>query len=310
MQLFSDRLVDSLGKTGSPCVVGLDPRVDRMPAFIKSGRSGNPIRSVIRDFHELVLDTIAGLVSVIKPQLAFFEQYGSAGIQAFEDTVQAAKQRGLLVIADGKRNDVDSTAEAYAEAYLGDQAFDVDALTVTPYLGRDSMLPFVEACRRHGKGIFVVLKTSNPGSGDYQDQTLQSTGRPLYETVAQTIRELGECLTGESGYSSIGAVIGATFPEDARCLRALLPRAFVLVTGYGAQGASPEGAAACFNTDGLGAIVNSSRGITYSFGNEDVSKGTFVNSVRENTLRMQDELRGALIRASLPSALSAHPTIR
>jgi len=254
MRLFSDRLVESVRKTGSPCVVGLDPRIDLMPAFIKSGRAAptaDVIRSVIRDFHELVLDTIAGLASIVKPQLAFFEQYGSAGIQAFEDTVQAAKQRGLLVIADGKRNDVDSTAEAYAAAYLGKKAFDVDAMTVTPYLGRDSMLPYVDACREHGKGIFIVLKTSNPGSRDYQDQVLHDTGRPLYETIAQTIRDFGDSLVGESGYSSIGAVIGATFPKDASRLRALLPRAFILVTGYGAQGASSQGAAACFNTDGL-----------------------------------------------------------
>ena len=301
MRLFSDRLVESVHKTGSPCVVGLDPRIDLMPAFIKSGRAAptaDVIRSVIRDFHELVLDTIAGLASVVKPQLAFFEQYGSAGIQAFEDTVQAAKQRGLLVIADGKRNDVDSTAEAYATAYLGEKAFDVDAMTVTPYLGRDSMLPYVDACREHGKGIFIVLKTSNPGSRDYQDQVLQDTGRPLYETIAQTIREFGEGLVGESGYSSIGAVIGATFPADASRLRALLPRAFILVTGYGAQGASSRGAAACFNADGLGAIVNSSRGITYSFGNENVTREIFVKSVRENTLRMRDEIAAAALAIS------------
>ena len=282
-------------------MVGLDPRIDLMPAFIKSGRAAptaDVIRSVIRDFHELVLDTIAGLASVVKPQLAFFEQYGSPGIQAFEDTVQAAKQRGLLVIADGKRNDVDSTAEAYATAYLGEKAFDVDAMTVTPYLGRDSMLPYVDACREHGKGIFIVLKTSNPGSRDYQDQVLHDTGRPLYETIAQTIREFGEGLVGESGYSSIGAVIGATFPEDASRLRALLPRAFILVTAYGAQGASSRGAAACFNADGLGAIVNSSRGITYSFGNENVTREIFVKSVRENTLRMRDEIAAAALAIS------------
>jgi orotidine-5'-phosphate decarboxylase len=188
---------------------------------------------------------------------------------------------------------VDSTAEAYAASYLGKKAFDVDAMTVTPYLGRDSMLPYVEACRKHGKGIFIVLKTSNPGSKDYQDQVLEATGRPLYETISQTVRELGEGLVGESGYSSIGAVIGATFPEDARRLRSLLPRALILVTGYGAQGASSQGAAACFNADGLGAIVNSSRGITYSFGNENVTKEQFVKSVRENTLGMRDEIARA-----------------
>ncbi|HLK19516.1 MAG TPA: orotidine-5'-phosphate decarboxylase [Bryobacteraceae bacterium] len=306
MRIFSDRLVESLQKTGSPCVVGLDPRIDRMPAFIKSGRAEKGARAIICDFHELVLDAVDGLVSAVKPQLAFFERYGTAGIQAFEDTVQAAKQRGLLVIADGKRNDVDSTAEAYAAAYLGKEAFDVDALTVTPYLGRDSMVPFVDACRDHGKGIFVVLKTSNPGSGDYQDQKLESTGRPLYENVAHTIRQFGEGLMGESGYSSAGAVVGATFPEQARRLRALLPNAIILVTGYGAQGATPEGAAACFNPDGLGAIVNSSRGITYSFGSEDVTKAAFLSAVRENTLRMRDEI----MRKVSQSALASHPASR
>jgi orotidine-5'-phosphate decarboxylase len=301
VRLFSDRLVEAIRKTESPCVVGLDPRIELMPAFIKSGRGAltpDVVRSAIRDFHELALDTIAGLAAIVKPQLAFYEQYGSAGIQAFEDTVQAAKQRGLLVIADGKRNDVDSTAEAYAAAYLGETSFDVDAMTVTPYLGPDSMLPYLDACRRHGKGIFVVLKTSNPGSRDYQDQILQGTGRPLYESIAQTIRDFGEGQIGESGYSSVGAVVGATFPEDARRLRALLPHAFILVTGYGTQGASSEGAAACFNGDGLGAIVNSSRGITYAFGNESVTKEKFVKSVRENTLRMRDEIAAALTISS------------
>jgi orotidine-5'-phosphate decarboxylase len=304
MRTFPDRLVDAVRKTGSPCVVGLDPRLAEMPAFIKSGRgkaSGDTVRGVIRDFHELVLDTIAGLAPAVKLQLAFFEQYGSAGIQAFADTVQAARQRGVLVIADGKRNDVASTAEAYAAAFLGEtdifgarqKVFDVDAMTVTPYLGRDSLVPYVHACEQYGKGLFVVLKTSNPGSRDYQDQLLQATGRPLYETIAQTIRDLGAGMIGESSYSSVGAVIGATFPDDAQRLRALLPRALLLVTGYGAQGASARGAAACFHAEGLGAIVNSSRGITYSFGNEDVSKERFVKSVRENVLRMRDDLATA-----------------
>src|SRR5690348_11998964 len=202
MQLFSDRLVASIRKTGNPCVVGLDPRIDLMPAFINAGR-GRPIkdvvRSIVRDFHELVLDTVSGLVPAVKPQLAFFEQYGSAGIQAFEDTVRAAKQRGLLVIADAKRNDISSTAEAYAAAFLGEadvfgepqKAFDADSMTVSPYLGRDSLLPFVEACAKHKKGLFVVLKTSNPGSRDFQDLELRATGRPLYEKVAEAIREFG-----------------------------------------------------------------------------------------------------------------------
>ena len=307
MKQFSDRLVESIRKAGNPGVVGLDPRIDLMPAFVKAGR-GRPtkevIRAVIRDFHELVLDVAADLVPAVKPQLAFFEQYGSAGIEAFEDTVQAARQRGLLVIADGKRNDIASTAEAYAAAFLGEtdvlgerqKAFDADAMTVTPYLGHDSLLPFAEVCGREGKGMFVVLKTSNEGSRDYQDQMLQATGRPLYESIAATVNELGKPLVGDSGYSSVGAVVGATFPDDARRLRSLMPQAFILVTGYGVQGASGRNTAACFNADGLGAIVSSSRAITYAYA--DVNSGSFAKCVRENTLRMIDDIMNAVTTAA------------
>ena len=307
MKPFSDRLVDAIHKTGNPCVVGLDPRIDLMPMFVKSGRgaaTADAIRSVISDFHELVLDAVAGLVPAVKPQVAFFEQYGTAGMLAFDDTIRAAKQRGLLVIADAKRNDISSTAEAYAAAFLGEadvfgetqKAFDADSMTVTPYLGRDSLLPFVKACAKHKKGLFVVLKTSNPGSRDFQDLELRATGRPLYEKIAEAIQELGEPLMGESGYSSIGAVIGATFPEDAKRLRALLPRAFILVTGYGSQGACGRDAAVCFNSDGLGAVVSSSRGITYSYARADLARPAVAASVRENTLRMIDDVTGALKR--------------
>jgi orotidine-5'-phosphate decarboxylase len=247
-----------------------------------------------------VLVAVADLVPAVKPQLAFFEQYGVAGFQAFENTIRAAKQRGLLVIADGKRNDISSTAEAYANAYLGaagadcDAVFDCDALTVTPYLGRDSLVPFVEACKKHRKGLFVVLKTSNPGSKDFEDQPLEATGRPLYEKIAGVLNELGDGLVGESGYSSVGAVIGATFPEEGRRLRSLMPSALILVPGYGAQGGSAKAAAECFNDDGLGAIVNSSRGITYAFGDPGISRDAFVRSVRENTSRMIDEVNAAV----------------
>jgi len=307
MKPFSDRLVEAIRKTGNPCVVGLDPRIDLMPMFVKSGRgapTADIIRSVISDFHELVLDTIAGLVPAVKPQVAFFEQYGTAGMLAFDDTIRGAEQRGLIVIADAKRNDISSTADAYAAAFLGDadvfgqpqKAFDADSMTVSPYLGRDSLLPFVQACTKHQKGLFVVLKTSNPGSKDFQDLELRATGRPLYEKIAESIKEFGEPLIGESGYSSIGAVIGATFPEDAKRLRALLPRAFILVTGYGSQGACGRDAAVCFNSDGMGAIVSSSRGITYSYSRADLARPAFATSVRENTLKMIDDVTAALKR--------------
>jgi orotidine-5'-phosphate decarboxylase len=305
MTVFADRLIDSIRAKGNPCVVGLDPRIDLMPAFIKSGR-GEPtrevIRSIITDFHELVIETVADLVPAIKPQLAFFEQYGSAGIEAFENTVAFAQRRGLLVIADGKRNDISSTAEAYATAFLGEadilghkkRIFDADAATVTPYLGLDSLLPFVDACAAHDKGLFVVLKTSNPGSRDFQDQQVAATGRPLYESIASAVDDLGRSLVGESGYSSIGAVIGATFPDDGRRLRTLMPHAIILVPGYGAQGGSAASAAACFNDDGLGAVVSSSRGITYKYSSPDLPCHSFAAAVRENTLRMIEDITAAL----------------
>jgi orotidine-5'-phosphate decarboxylase len=297
MASFADRLIQQILAKDSRCVVGLDPRIDQMPAFVPSDTC-----AAITEFHELVLDAVADLVPAVKPQLAFYEQYGVAGMQAFENTVRAARQRGLLVIADGKRNDISSTAEAYANAYLSGDAFDCDALTVTPYLGRDSLAPFVEACKKHGKGMFVVLKTSNPGSRDFQDQRLEATGRPLYESIASALHELGEDLVGESGYSSIGAVIGATFPEEGRRLRELMPRAPILVPGYGAQGGSAKAAAECFNDDGLGAIVSSSRGATYAFGDPAISRDAFVRSVREQTQSMIDD-----VNAAVKTAIGALP---
>jgi orotidine-5'-phosphate decarboxylase len=302
MALFADRLIEKIRAKDSRCVVGLDPRVDQMPEFVRA----HGTYAAITAFHELVIDAVADLVPAVKPQLAFFEQYGVLGMQAFDNTVRAAKKRGLLVIADGKRNDISSTAEAYANAYLSarevdaDAGFDCDALTVTPYLGRDSLVPFVEACRKHGKGLFVVLKTSNPGSKDFEDQPLSETGRPLYEKIGGVLNELGASLVGEAGYSSIGAVIGATFPEEGRRLRELMPKALILVPGYGAQGGSAKAAAECFNDDGLGAIVNSSRGITYAFGDSNISRDAFVHSVRENTLRMIAEVNAA-VKSSVPA---------
>ncbi len=302
---FADRLIESVRAKGNPCVVGLDPRIDLMPAFITSGRgeaTRDVIRTIITDFHELVIYSLSDLIPAVKPQLAFFEQYGLAGMEAFEHTVNYSKQRGLIVVGDGKRNDISSTAEAYANAFLGEAdilgkkqtAFDVDAATITPYLGRDSLIPFVDACAKHHKGMFVVLKTSNPGSRDFQDQPIAATGRPLYESIAGMVDELGQPLIGAAGYSSIGAVIGATFPEEGRKLRALMPKSLILVPGYGAQGGSAESAAACFNDDGLGAIVSSSRGITYRYPSPGLPCHRYVQSIRENTHRMIDDIAKAL----------------
>jgi orotidine-5'-phosphate decarboxylase len=304
MASFADRLLEKIRAKDSRCVVGLDPRVDQMPDFVR----GHGEYAAITAFHELVIEAVADLVPAVKPQLAFFEQYGVAGIQAFENTVCAAKKRGLLVIADGKRNDISSTAEAYAHAYLSPDVFDCDAMTVTPYMGRDSLMPFVEACKKHGKGLFAILKTSNPGSKDFEDQPLEATGRPLYEKIADALNELGEGLVGDSGYSSVGAVIGATFPEEGRRLRELMPKALILVPGYGTQGGSAKAAAECFNDDGLGAIVNSSRGITHAFGDPQISREAFQRTVREKTLTMIEDINKAVSLAA-PQTLLQSPAL-
>ncbi|MCI0559701.1 MAG: orotidine-5'-phosphate decarboxylase [Nitrososphaera sp.] len=306
MEGYAERLISAIKTKGNPCVVGLDPRIDLMPDFATASahsmdfRKG--VRAAIKSFCEAVLDVVSPLVPAVKPQIAFYEQYGVGGLEALEDTIRAAKERGLLVIVDAKRSDIASTAEAYANAFLGRTSvfgthcpiYDVDCITVSPFLGRDSLEPFVSVCVESGKGIFVLVKTSNRGSADIQDQVLSSTGRPLYEAVASFVDVLGRQLVGSSGYSAIGAVVGATFPEEARRLRDLMPRAIILVPGYGAQGGTAQDAIACFNKDGLGAIVNASRSITYAFPNRAVSREQFMQAVHANTTRMIGEITHAL----------------
>jgi orotidine-5'-phosphate decarboxylase len=277
-----------------------------MPDFVMEGdcevQPDAAIRRAITGFHATVLDVVASLVPAVKLQIAFYEQYGLAGLQAFCETVRAAKERELLVIVDAKRSDISSTAEAYANAFLGTTrlrsssytAFDVDCITVNPYLGRDSLQPFVSACSKYGKGIFVLVKTSNPGSIDLQDQRLATTGTALYDVVARMVDELGKAVLGESGYSSIGAVVGATFPHEAERLRTIMQHAILLVPGYGAQGGTGRDAAACFNSDHLGAIVNASRSITYSYGARDISIGAFQSTVRAKMSQMIDDINASL----------------
>jgi orotidine-5'-phosphate decarboxylase len=277
-----------------------------MPDFAMDGdfevQPDEAIRQAITTFHETVLDVVASLVPAVKLQIAFYEQYGLAGLGAFYDTIRAAKERGLLVIVDAKRSDISSTAEAYANAFLGTtrlrsssyKAFDVDCMTVNPYLGRDSLEPFVSACAKYGKGIFVLVKTSNQGSTDLQDQRLAATGTVLYDVVARMVDELGKGVLGESGYSSIGAVVGATFPHEAERLRTIMQQAILLVPGYGAQGGTGRDAAASFNSDRLGAVVNASRSITYSYGARDISIGAFQSTVRAKMSQMIDDINTSL----------------
>jgi orotidine-5'-phosphate decarboxylase len=263
---FGDRLADAVRRVGNPVVVGLDPRWDELPDNVQAGcDAADPAQraTAFARFCRIIIDVVAPRVSAVKPQVAFFEQLGPAGMQALAETIRYARQSGLLVIADGKRNDIGSTAEAYADAWLGAKScWQADALTVSPYLGSDSLDPFVTTARARGAGLFVLVKTSNPGGGQFQDLT--ADGRPVYRHVAEHLERLATDTAGPSGYGSIGAVVGATYPEQLAELRAAMPRCWLLVPGYGSQGATARDVAGAFDPQGLGAVINNSRGIIFA----------------------------------------------
>lgn len=262
--MFIDRLAGAVQARGNGVLVGLDPRWENLPLVLRE-RFANQPADAYRAFCLEIIDVVAPLVPAVKPQMAFFEQLGPPGMQALFDVIAAARQRGLLVILDGKRNDIGSTATAYAEAYLGPpeiSAWGADALTVSPYLGSDSLQPFVELCRQRDSGIFVLVKTSNPGSSTLQDRL--SDGEPLYQHLGRLVNQLAEATLGQCGYGAVGAVVGATYPQHLQQLRALMPHTWFLVPGFGAQGGSAADVAPAFDARGLGAIVNNSRGIIFA----------------------------------------------
>lgn len=261
MDAFADRLDDATARKRSPLCVGLDPRVDKLPDEVLRAAGGNPARALLRWGLE-VLDLVAPHAACVKPNIAFFEALGVAGLSSYASLVAGARSRGLLVIGDAKRGDLSTTAEAYAAAHLapgGD--FEVDALTVAPYLGADSLAPFVAVAASAGKGLYVLVRTSNPGAGDLQD--LEVGGAPLYERTAALVRAAGAKVVGARGLSSVGAVVGATWPAQAKALRALCPTTPFLVPGYGAQGATAADVAVAFLPGGRGAVVNASRSVTF-----------------------------------------------
>jgi orotidine-5'-phosphate decarboxylase len=260
---FSDRLADSVERKRSPLVVGLDPVLDLLPEELQ----GRPRDEAIVDFCSGIVDAVAPFAAAVKPQSAFFEAHGAAGVRAFEQVCAYARSAGLLVIADAKRGDIGSTARAYATAFLeprDDGAPLADAVTVNPYLGRDALEPFLAASRRHGAGVFCLVKTSNPGGADVQDVVL-ADGRRLWQHVAALVDELGEELRGERGLSALGAVVGATFPPEVAEARELLPRAPLLLPGVGAQGGSTAELAAAFAGGPGSALVSASRSVIYAY---------------------------------------------
>jgi orotidine-5'-phosphate decarboxylase len=265
---FIDRLAMAVRQRGNPVLVGLDPRADMLPAEIEilplgTRQKFDEIAAGFTVFCQRVIDVVAPLVAAVKPQAAFFEQLGPPGMVALADVIRYARQQGLLVIVDGKRNDIGSTATAYAQGFLGEKSpWGADALTVSPYLGDDSLQPFVDVAIQQHAGVFVLVKTSNPGGRMFQD--LLSDGRPLYRHVARYVEGLAVQTAGACGYGAVGAVAGATYPAQLAELRAEMPHTWFLVPGYGAQGGSATDVAAAFDDRGTGAIVNNSRGIIFA----------------------------------------------
>jgi orotidine-5'-phosphate decarboxylase len=296
---FADRLDEAVARAGTPALVGLDPHLAHLPAPYARAADGSLPRAerarLVGDFCLEVLELVAGRVAAVKPQSAFFEQLGADGVAAWERVVTAARERGLLVIGDLKRGDVSSSAAAYAAAYLEDHpggARACDAITVNPYLGSDSVAPFLELCRREGRGLYVLVRTSNPGGAE-----LQAVGvPPLSERVAALVVRWGAELVGRSGLSSVGAVVGATHPGELARLRAAMPRTPLLLPGYGAQGAGARDVVGGFLPGGRGALVNSSRGLLFAWRASALGEARWREALLEALERMRGELREALER--------------
>lgn len=302
------KLIDKIVNTGAPIVVGLDPKLDFVPDAIKKrcfeekGENLDGVAEAFWQFNKEIIDNIYDVVPAVKPQIAMYEEIGIPGLIAFKKTVDYCKEKGLIVIGDIKRGDIGSTAQSYAVGHLGGvkvgdkvfKGFDEDFVTVNPYLGSDGVKPFIDICNKEDKGIFVLAKTSNPSSGEFQDRLID--GKPLYEIVGAKIREWGEEST-DGSYSNVGAVVGATYPEMGKVLREIMPHNYILVPGYGAQGGKGKDLVNFFNKDGLGAIVNSSRGIIAAWKSDNYKQfgdGKVGEAARAAVLDMKADIAGAL----------------
>ena len=306
-----NKLVDKIKKTGAPIVVGLDPMLKYVPSHIQNrafkeyGETLEGAAEAIFEYNKGIVDAVCDLVPAVKPQIAMYEQFGIPGLMAFKRTVDYCKEKDLVVIGDVKRGDIGSTSEAYAIGHLGKvkvgskeyYGFDEDFATVNPYLGSDGINPFLKVCREEKKGIFVLVKTSNPSSGEFQDRQISDfDNRPLYELVGENVNKwASECMGDE--YSYVGAVVGATYPEMGKILRKVMPKSFILVPGYGAQGGKGKDLTHFFNDDGLGAIINSSRGIIAAYQNEKYAsygEEGFADASRAAVLDMKQDIEEAL----------------
>ncbi len=305
-----NKLVEKIEKLSAPIVVGLDPMLDYIPehivtkAFRDKGENLEGAAEAIWQYNKGIIDATYDLIPAVKPQIAMYEQFGIAGLSVFKKTVDYCKEKDLVVIGDIKRGDIGSTSAAYAIGHLGKvtiggkdyRGFDEDFVTLNPYMGSDAINPFLEVCKEEQKGLFILVKTSNPSSGDFQDQLVGD--RPLYELVGKKVAEWGEQHMGSS-YSYVGAVVGATYPEMGKILRELMPRTYILVPGYGAQGGKAEDLVHYFNKDGLGAIVNSSRGIIAAYKlkcYERFGEQAYADASRQAVIDMREDLRQAWSR--------------
>ena len=303
-----NQLIANIKKTGAPIVVGLDPMLKYIPehiqkkAFAEFGETLEGAAEAIWQFNKGIVDKTYDLIPAVKPQIAMYEQFGIPGLVAFKKTVDYCKSKGLVVIGDIKRGDIGSTSSAYAVGHIGKvqvgsktyAPFDEDFVTVNPYLGSDGVNPFIDVCKEERKGLFILVKTSNPSSGEFQDQMID--GRPLYELVGEKVAQWGEDCMGDE-YSYIGAVVGATYPEMGKVLRKVMPKSYILVPGYGAQGGKGKDLVHFFNEDGLGAIVNSSRGIIAAYKQEkyaNYGEEAFADASRTAVEDMVADIRGAL----------------
>ena len=303
-----DKLIEKIKETNNPTVMGLDPRYDMIPEVVRTKYSNDleGISKAILEYNKELIDNTYDIIPAIKPQLAFYEMFGIEGMKAFKETCKYAKEKGMIVIADAKRGDIGSTAKGYSNAYLGQtpigeeniSAFDnIDFLTVNPYLGVDSIKPFVEDCAKYGKGIFVLVKTSNPSSGELQDLKLEN-GETVYEHVANLVEEWGKELRGKYGYSSVAAVVGATYPQQLKEIREKAPHTYFLIPGYGAQGGKADDIALGFDENGLGGIVNASRSLMCAYKSdkwkEKFDEAEYGKATRAEALEMREILNNAI----------------
>ena len=307
------QLIEKIAALNAPIVVGLDPMLNYVPEYVKNaayeeyGATLEGAAEAIWQFNREIIDRVYDLIPAVKPQIAMYEQFGIPGMIAFKKTVDYCKEKGLIVIGDIKRGDIGSTSAAYAAGHIGRvkvgintwEGFGEDFVTVNPYLGSDGVKPFIDVCKEENKGLFILVKTSNPSSGEFQDQVVDGT--PLYELVGRRVAQWAEeCMDGS--YSNIGAVVGATYPKMGQALRKIMPKSYILVPGYGAQGGKAEDLLPYFNKDGLGAIVNSSRGIIAAYKQEKYAKfgeENFGDASRQAVIDMREDIMSALKRGNV-----------